>query len=39
MMNLTGFPIPHEWKPEEIEVISGSTTYHLVLFDFSNISI
>jgi hypothetical protein len=39
MMNLTDFPHPHDWKPEEIEVISGNTTYDLVLFDFSNISI
>jgi hypothetical protein len=39
MLNLTDLPIPHDWSPEEIEVISGNTTYDLVLFDFSNISI
>jgi hypothetical protein len=38
MLNLTDFPIPHDWEPEEMEVISGNTTYTLVLFDFSNIS-
>ena len=38
MMNLTDFPIPQDWQPEELEVVSGNTTFQLVLFDFSNIS-
>jgi hypothetical protein len=38
MLNMTDFPIDHDWGPQEIEVESGNATYDLVLFDFSNIT-
>jgi hypothetical protein len=39
MLNMTDFPIDHDWGSQEIEVESGNTTYDLVLFDFSNITL